>query len=96
MRKRNHVIPLHLNVKEMKHLDTQVGVSGLSREEFLRTLIMGAEQAANHSGACGVAYVCSTTYVTHTSSTRQKIYLCKSRNPKPPKEIDGLGFLFLL
>ena len=28
MRKRNHVIPLHLNAKEMKHLDTQVGVSG--------------------------------------------------------------------
>ena len=46
MRKRNHVIPLHLNAKEMKHLDTQVGVSGLSREEFLRTLIMGAELRA--------------------------------------------------
>ena len=42
MRKRNHVIPLHLNAKELKHLDTQVGASGLSREEFLRTLIMGA------------------------------------------------------
>lgn len=42
MRKRKHVIPLRLNAKELKHLDSQVKESGLPREEFLRTLIMGA------------------------------------------------------
>lgn len=39
MRKRNHVIPIRLNTKEMKHLETQVAVSGLNREEYLRTLL---------------------------------------------------------
>ena len=43
MRKRNHIIPLHLNKKELAHLEAQVKTSGLPREEFLRTLIMGAE-----------------------------------------------------
>ena len=43
MRKRNHIIPLHLNKKELAHLETPVKLSGLPREEFLRTLIMGAE-----------------------------------------------------
>ena len=43
MRKRNHIIPLHLNKKELAHLETQVKQSGLPREEFLRTLIMGAQ-----------------------------------------------------
>ena len=46
MRKRNHIIPLHLNKKELAHLETQVKTSGLPREEFLRTLIMGAELRA--------------------------------------------------
>ena len=46
MRKRNHVIPIRLNTKEMKHLETQVAVSGLNREEYLRTLIFGAEVRA--------------------------------------------------
>mgnify|MGYP000776973562 CR=1 FL=1 len=39
MRKRNHIIPLHLNKKELAHLEAQVKTSGLPREEFLRTLI---------------------------------------------------------
>jgi len=43
LRKRNHVIPLHLNKKELAHLETQVACSGQTREEFLRTLIMGAQ-----------------------------------------------------
>lgn len=43
MRKRNHVIPVRLNAKELRYLDTQVRASGLPREEYLRTLIMGAE-----------------------------------------------------
>ena len=45
MRKRNHVIPIRLNTKEMKHLETQVAVSGLNREEYLRTLILGGGSA---------------------------------------------------
>ena len=40
MRKRNHIIPLHLNKKELAHLEAQVKTSGLPREEFLRTLII--------------------------------------------------------
>ena len=50
MRKRNHIIPLHLNKKELAHLETQVKTSGLPREEFLRTLIMGAELRARPCG----------------------------------------------
>lgn len=46
MRKRNHIIPLHLNKKELAHLEAQVKMSGLPREEFLRTLIMGKELRA--------------------------------------------------
>ena len=43
MRKRAHVIPLHLNTGELRHLQAQVEKSGLCREEFLRSLILGAE-----------------------------------------------------
>ena len=43
MRKREHVIPLRLNGRELHHLQKQVDASGLPREEFLRTLLAGAE-----------------------------------------------------
>ena len=43
MRRRGHVIPLRLNEREYRHLCEQVKISGLSREEYLRTLIMGKE-----------------------------------------------------
>ena len=43
MRKRNHVVPVRLNAKELRHLDGQVAKSGLNREEFLRSLILGAQ-----------------------------------------------------
>lgn len=43
MRKRNHVVPVRLNAKELRHLDGQVAKSGLSREEFLRSLILSAQ-----------------------------------------------------
>lgn len=43
MRKRNHVIPLHLAAKELLWLNEQADTSGLAREEYLRSLIMGAE-----------------------------------------------------
>ena len=46
MRNRNHVIPLHLNAKELGYLEKQVRQSGLPREEFLRSLIMGTELRA--------------------------------------------------
>ena len=40
-RKRRHVIPLRLTEKELKHLNRLAAQSGLSREKFLRALIMG-------------------------------------------------------
>lgn len=43
MRKRNHVVSFHLTTKELKHLDEQTDRSGLSREEYLRSLVMGAQ-----------------------------------------------------
>ena len=43
MRKRGHIVPLHLSGRELKHLNDISGQSGLSREEFLRSLIMGAQ-----------------------------------------------------
>lgn len=43
MRRRGHVIPLRLNEREYRHLCEQVKTSGFSREEYLRTLIMGKE-----------------------------------------------------
>lgn len=46
MRKRNHIIPLHLNKKELAHLEAQVKISGLPREEFLRSLILEKELRA--------------------------------------------------
>ena len=43
MRKRGHVIPLRLNEREYRYLCEQVKISGLSREEYLRSLILGKE-----------------------------------------------------
>ncbi len=43
MRKRSHIVPLHLNGRELKHLNDLAETSGLPREEFLRSLIMGAQ-----------------------------------------------------
>lgn len=40
-RKRRHVIPIRLTEKELKHLNRLAAQSGLSREKFLRVLIMG-------------------------------------------------------
>lgn len=38
MRKRNHVIPVRLNAKELRFLEEQVEKSGLSREEYIRSV----------------------------------------------------------
>ena len=43
MRRRGHVIPLRLDEREYRHLCEQVKTSGFSREEYLRTLIVGKE-----------------------------------------------------
>lgn len=42
-RKRPHQIALRLNDRELRHLNRQSNLSGLSREEYLRGLIMGSE-----------------------------------------------------
>ena len=46
MRKREHVIPLRLSKKELAYLNHQTQASGLPREEYLRSLILGAEVRA--------------------------------------------------
>lgn len=46
MRKRKHIVSFHLNARELQHLNRQTDASGLSREEYLRTLVMGAELRA--------------------------------------------------
>ena len=46
MRKRNHVIPVRFNAKELRFLEEQVEKSGLSREEYIRSLVMGGEVRA--------------------------------------------------
>ena len=40
-RKRQHQIALRLNDQELRHLNRQSELSGLSREEYLRSLILG-------------------------------------------------------
>lgn len=40
-RKRRYVIPLRLTEKELQHLNRQADQCGMSREKFLRALIMG-------------------------------------------------------
>ena len=44
MRKRGHVIPLRLTDQELAHLNRCAAASGLPREEYLRSLIMGKNQ----------------------------------------------------
>ena len=53
MRKRNHVVPVRLNAKELRHLDGQVAKSGVSREEFLRSLILGDRKSTRLNSSHG-------------------------------------------
>lgn len=46
MRKRNHVVSFHLTAKELNHLNEQTATSGLPREVFLRSLVMGTRLRA--------------------------------------------------
>ena len=74
MRKRNHIIPLHLNKKELAHLEAQVKTSGLPREEFLRTLIMGAELRARPcAGLCNNANQLAKVANTYGEASQQDI-----------------------
>ena len=41
--KGKYVIPVRLNARELRELEEQVEKSGLSREEFMRSLILGAQ-----------------------------------------------------
>ena len=92
MRKRNHVIPVRLNAKELRLLDEQVKRSGLSREEFLRSLIVGAEVRAkpceHHAdllrkvaGLCNnanqLAHVANAAVRAETESVREMLRISK-------------------
>ena len=84
MRKRNHVIPVHLNAGELSHLNAQVKLSGLNREEFLRSLIMGTELRArpctHHAdllrktaGLCNNANQLAKVANTYGEASRQSV-----------------------
>ena len=67
MRKRGCVVSFHVNEKELAHLNRQVAASGLSREEYLRSLIMGKEI---HPRPC----------THHAELIRQVAGLCNNAN----------------
>ena len=73
MRKRNHIIPLHLNKKELAHLEAQVKTSGLPREEFLRTLIMGADLLHKVAGLCNNANQLAKVANTYGEASQQSV-----------------------
>ena len=83
MRKRNHVIPVRLNAKELRLLDEQVKRSGLSREEFLRSLIVGAEVHAKpcehhaDNNANQLAHVANAAGRAETESVREMLRISK-------------------
>lgn len=67
MRRRPIVIPLHLNRQELHHLDEQCHRAGLSREEFLRSLVAGIKL---HPRPC----------THHAELLRQVAGLCNNAN----------------
>lgn len=92
MRKRNHVIPVRLNAKELRYLDDQVQTSGFSREEYLRSLICGAEVRAkpceHHAellrkiaGLCNnanqLAHVANASGTASTESIKEMLRISK-------------------
>mgnify|MGYP000854948832 CR=1 FL=1 len=64
MRKREHVIPLRLNKKELAYLEKQVELSRMPREEYLRALVMGGEVRArpctHHANLLRKVSACAT------------------------------------
>ena len=84
MRKRNHVVPVRLNAKELRHLDGQVAKSGLSREEFLRSLILGAQlqtKLRKIAGLCNnanqLAHVANGTGMAGEASVQEMLRISK-------------------
>ena len=85
MRKRNHVVPVRLNAKELRHLDGQVAKSGLSREEFLRSLILGAQlqtKPCEHHAEllrkiAGLAHVANGTGMAGEASVQEMLRISK-------------------
>ena len=67
MRRRPIIIPLHLNRQELHHLDEQCHRAGLSREEFLRSLVAKIEL---HPRPCN----------HHAELLRQVAGLCNNAN----------------
>ena len=67
MRRRGHVIPLRLNEREYRYLCEQVKISGFSREEYLRSLILGKE-----------IHPCPCTH--HAELVRKVSGLCNNAN----------------
>ena len=66
-RRRPHQIALRLNDRELRHLNRQSNLSGLSREGYIRALILGAEL---HSRPC-----------THHADLLRKVAgLCNNAN----------------
>ena len=84
MRRRGHVISLRLNEREYRHLCEQVKTSGLSREEYLRSLILGKEIHPRHcthhgelvrqiSGLCNNANQLAKVANTYGEASQQDI-----------------------
>ena len=67
MRRRPIIIPLHLNRQELHHLDEQCHRAGLSREEFLRSLVA---KIVLHPRPC----------IHHAELLRQVAGLCNNAN----------------
>ena len=92
MRKRNHVIPVRLNARELRMLEEQVEKSGLPREEFLRSLIaragIRAKPCEHHAdllrkvaGLCNnanqLAHVANATGCADTASVQEMLRISK-------------------
>ena len=84
MRRRGHVIPLRLDEREYRHLCEQVKTSGLSREEYLRSLILDkeihprpcthhAELVRQISGLCNNANQLAKVANTYGEASQQDI-----------------------
>jgi len=92
MRKRKHVVSFHLSARELVHLEKQVELSGHTREEYLRDLIMGGEVRArpctHHAdlmrkiaGLCNnanqLAHVANSTGLAGQESVEEMIRISK-------------------
>ena len=91
-RKRRCVIPLRLTDKELKHLNQLAAQSGVSREKFLRALIMGktirprpcthhADLLRKVSGLCNnanqLAHVANGTGMAGEASVQEMLRISK-------------------